>query len=71
MKKILLFYASYGGGHLSAAKSIKEYIENNYSDAQIRIVDCIECTNKTCNKITTRRLYMDSNKSSMAMEHYL
>ena len=27
MKKILIFYGSYGGGHLSAARSIKEYIE--------------------------------------------
>ena len=30
MKKILIFYASYGGGHLSAAKSIKQYIDENY-----------------------------------------
>ena len=28
MKKILILYAAYGGGHLSAAKSIKEYIDN-------------------------------------------
>ena len=26
MKKVLIFYGSYGGGHLSAARSIKEYI---------------------------------------------
>ena len=30
MKKILIFYASYGGGHLNAAKSIKDCIDNNY-----------------------------------------
>ena len=30
MKKILILYAAYGGGHLSAAKSIKEYIDNNF-----------------------------------------
>ena len=34
MKKVLIFYASYGGGHLSAAKSIKQYIDNNYNDVQ-------------------------------------
>ena len=32
MKKILIFYASYGGGHLSAANSINNYIENNTID---------------------------------------
>ena len=32
MKKILIFYAKYGGGHLSAARSIKEYIENHYGE---------------------------------------
>ena len=30
MKRVMIFYASYGGGHLSAARSIKEYIETNY-----------------------------------------
>ena len=29
MNKILIFYGSYGGGHLSAARNIKDYIENN------------------------------------------
>lgn len=27
MKKILIFYASYGGGHFTAANSLKQYIE--------------------------------------------
>ena len=35
MKKIIIFYASYGGGHLSAANSINEYLRKNYSDSQI------------------------------------
>ena len=26
MKKVIIFYASYGGGHLSAAKSIENYL---------------------------------------------
>ena len=32
MKKILIFYGSYGGGHLSAAKAIKAYIEETYEN---------------------------------------
>ena len=28
MKKILILYGSYGGGHLSAAKSIQKYFED-------------------------------------------
>lgn len=53
MKKILIFYASYGGGHLSAAKSIKECLENNYTNIQIEMVDCIRYTNKFLDKLTT------------------
>ena len=37
MKKIMIFYGSYGGGHLSAARSIKEYIETNFFP--VRIID--------------------------------
>lgn len=54
MKKILIFYGSYGGGHLSAARSIKEYIDENYSDTETCIVDCIEYINKSLNKVTTK-----------------
>lgn len=54
MKKIMIFYGSYGGGHLSAARSIKEYIETNYAnDVEIQMVDCIEYINKVVNKVTT------------------
>lgn len=53
MKKILIFYASYGGGHLSAARSIKEYLENNFEDVNINLVDCMKYVNKTVEKITT------------------
>ena len=51
MKKILVFYGSYGGGHLSAAKSIENHIKNNYPDIEIKLVDCIEYINKHLNKI--------------------
>lgn len=54
MKKVLIFYGSYGGGHLSAARSIKEYIDANYKDTETCMVDCIEYINKALNKVTTK-----------------
>ncbi len=53
MKKVLIFYGSYGGGHLSAANSIKEYIDTHYSNIDTILVDCIEYVNHSFNKITT------------------
>ena len=54
MKKILIFYASYGGGHLSAANSIKQYIDANYSEEyKTQLTDCMQYVNKPINKITT------------------
>ena len=54
MKKIMIFYAAYGGGHLSAARSIKENIEANYIDVEVKLVDCMEYVNKVVNKVTTK-----------------
>ena len=54
MKKIIVFYATYGGGHLSAARSIKEHIENNYKDIDVILVDCMEYVNKMVNRVTTK-----------------
>lgn len=53
MKKVLIFYGSYGGGHLSASNSIKEYIDNNYKDIETTLVDCVEYVDHNFNKITT------------------
>lgn len=53
MKKILIFYASYGGGHLSAAKSIENYLRNNYENLEIELIDCIKYINKTIEKVST------------------
>ncbi len=53
MKKIMIFYASYGGGHLSAARSIKEYIETNYTDIEMQLIDCMYYVNKIFDKVTT------------------
>ena len=51
--KILIFYAAYGGGHLSAAKSINQYINENYKNVETRLVDCIKYINKGIDKVTT------------------
>ena len=61
MKKVLIFYGSYGGGHLAAAKSIKEYLSNNYNDVEIEMIDCVEYINKALNKISTKA-YRDMAK---------
>ena len=53
MKKVLIFYASYGGGHLSAANSIREHITSNYPDVQIEMIDCMKYVNKHFEKLTT------------------
>ena len=54
MKKIMIFYATYGGGHLSAAKAIKECLENNFNDINIKLVDCMAYVNKPFNVVTTK-----------------
>lgn len=52
-KKVLIFYAAYGGGHLSAANSIKQHIDDNYDNYETKIVDCMLYVNKSINKIST------------------
>lgn len=80
--KILIFYASYGGGHLNAAKSIYEYLENNYKNQNIdvELIDCMKYINKTIEKMSTKaynemakkapwawgRIYSDSQKGPLA-----
>jgi len=80
MKKILIFYASYGGGHLNAAKSIKEYLDNNYTNCETELIDCVKYVNKPIEKITTTaykemakklpwawgKIYNDSQKGPLA-----
>ena len=80
--KVLVFYASYGGGHLSAAKSIKEYLDEHYSNkgVETELIDCVKYVNKTIESITTAayrgmakkapwvwgRIYSDSQKGPLA-----
>ncbi len=53
MKKVLILYASYGGGHLSAAKSIQKYITENYTNVKTEMIDCMKYINKPLEKVTT------------------
>ena len=78
--KILIFYASYGGGHLNAAKSINDYIISNYPDNDVELIDCMKYVNKTIEKLTTAayremakkapwawgKIYSDSQKGPLA-----
>ena len=80
MKKVLIFYASYGGGHLNAAKSIKECIDTNYPNYETELIDCMKYINKPIEKITTAayremakkapwawgKIYSDSQKGPLA-----
>ena len=80
MKKVLIFYASYGGGHLNAAKSIQECINSNYKDCETELIDCMKYVNKPIEKISTAayremakklpwawgKIYNDSQKGPLA-----
>lgn len=80
MDKVLILYGSYGGGHKSAANAIKQYIEKNYQEKQVEMVDCIEYISKIINKITTgaynqmakkapwawKRVYFNSQKGILS-----
>ena len=63
MKKIIIFYGSFGGGHLSASRSIKDYIEKNYPDTEIVMVDFLNYISKGINKLTIK-IYSDMAKNA-------
>lgn len=52
--KVLIFYATYGGGHLSAANAIKESIQINYPEYEIEMVDFMKYLNKEINYLTVK-----------------
>ncbi len=78
--KVLIFYASYGGGHLNAAKSIENCIKNNYQNIDTELIDCMKYVNKPIEKVTTAayrgmakkapwawgKIYADSQKGPLA-----
>jgi len=64
--KIIIFYAKYGGGHLSAANAIREAMEKEHKDIDIEIIDCMEYINKIINKLSTKA-YSDMAKKAPKM----
>lgn len=66
MKKVLIFYGSYGGGHLAAAKSIESHIKNNYKNIQVKLVDCMEYINKHLNKLLSESYNEAAKKAPWA-----
>ena len=63
---ILIFYASYGGGHLNAAKAINQYIKKHYKDVHVELIDCMKYVNKTIEKVTTKAYNQMAKKSPWA-----
>lgn len=51
--KIIIFYASFGGGHLSASKSIKQYIDDHYKNTEVLMIDAMKYVDKRVEKIST------------------
>ena len=78
--KVLIFYASYGGGHLNAAKSIENCIKTTHKEIDVELIDCMKYVNKTIEKVTTAayremakkapwawgRIYSDAQKGPLA-----
>lgn len=70
MKKILILYGSYGGGHLAAAKTIRSSLEQNYKDqVEVEIIDCIEYINKYINKVSTEAYKELAKKAPWMWKH--
>lgn len=53
MKKILILYAKYGGGHYSAANAIQKHLDNTYN-VETELIDFMEYANKVLNSITIK-----------------
>lgn len=70
MKKVLILYGAYGGGHLSAAKTICNEIENHYNEEiDVVMVDCIEYINKYVNKVSTEAYKELAKKAPWMWKH--
>lgn len=52
MKKVLIFFGSFGGGHLSAAKAIESVLLEK-GDTEIKLIDSLRYVNRGFNKIST------------------
>ncbi len=52
--KIIILYASFGGGHLKAAESLREYYRNTYPDYEVMFIDALKYTNPELNNLLTK-----------------
>lgn len=50
-KKIVILYASFGGGHFKAAEAIKNYIMEYHPECEVNMLDALKYTNKAIDKI--------------------
>ena len=50
-KKIMILYASIGGGHYKAAEGVKNYLLKHYPNHTVEMVDALKYTNKVVDKI--------------------
>ena len=60
--KVIIFYAKYGGGHLSAARSIENCINTYYKNVNVELIDFMEYANKEFNKIDTKDISKKKEK---------
>ncbi|MDR1204034.1 MAG: hypothetical protein LBL26_00930 [Peptococcaceae bacterium] len=49
--RILIMYASYGGGHGSAAKALRERFDMDYPQAEVQLIDAVEFASPVLNKV--------------------
>ena len=50
-KKIIILYASFGGGHFKASEAIKNYILENYPENEVEMLDALKYTKNAFDKI--------------------
>ena len=83
MKKVLIFYGSFGGGHLSAGKAIEAELKSQ-DNVETKLIDSLRYVNRGFNKISTSfysriskgspwfwgKLYFNSEKGALSKVLY-
>ncbi len=83
MKKVLIFYGSFGGGHLSAAKAIEAELKT-HDNVETKLIDSLRYVNRGFNKVSTSfysriskgspwfwgKLYFNSEKGALSKVLY-
>lgn len=65
-KKLIILYASIGGGHFKAAEGVKNFILDNYENYDVQMVDALKYTNKVVDQIIIKS-YVNMAKYSPKM----